>query len=302
MASIQGGTNPFYTEGEDDDFGFGKTRDPYDSRKDPFAESAGDEDTTRPLSRYEQLQQQKQASMSRQLQGTQRALASIYDSEQIGVATAEELVRQGEQLDNVDNNLDKINSDMKTSQRHLNSIKSVFGSVKNWWAGKDKAKEEAATAQPTSKEREPSKLQKTLEESEKKAGPHPAYRLQGVQGFYEDEKLDELDSQFLGGGSSSTRANPSSSRGGGYSSHSQTASSRGQQQTLKSGFGEYDKQFDDNLDMMSSGMAKLKCLAQGLGDEIESQNDQLDRIDLKTDKADTRLRDQNRQMRHILKK
>ena len=41
------------------------------------------------LSRREMLQQQMQHSMNRQLEGTQRCLTSIYESEQIGIATAE---------------------------------------------------------------------------------------------------------------------------------------------------------------------------------------------------------------------
>jgi len=56
------------------------------------------------------------------------------------------------------------------------------------------------------------------------------------------------------------------------------------------------------LDQMSSGMSRLKGLAVGLGDEISAQNDQLDRIAPKVERADTKIRDQNRQMRHILGK
>lgn len=56
------------------------------------------------------------------------------------------------------------------------------------------------------------------------------------------------------------------------------------------------------LEEMSSGVNRLKDLAVGLGDEISAQNDQLDRIAPKVDRADTKIRDQNRQMRHILGK
>ena len=52
---------------------------------------------------------------------------------------------------------------------------------------------------------------------------------------------------------------------------------------------------------MSHGMERLKGLAQGLGDEIESQNEQLDRINVGVGRADIKLTDQNRQMRKILK-
>jgi len=56
------------------------------------------------------------------------------------------------------------------------------------------------------------------------------------------------------------------------------------------------------LAQMSDGVGRLKDLAVGLGGEISAQNDQLDRIAPKVERADTKIRDQNRQMRHILGK
>ena len=53
-------------------------------------------------------------------------------------------------------------------------------------------------------------------------------------------------------------------------------------------------------DMMSDGMSRLKNLALGLGDEIETQNEQIDRINSKVDRADISIQDKNRQMRQIL--
>lgn len=56
-------------------------------------------------------------------------------------------------------------------------------------------------------------------------------------------------------------------------------------------------------DLMSGGVARLKMLATGLGEEIASQNEQIEeRIMPKTERADIKIRDQNRQMRQILGK
>ena len=55
-------------------------------------------------------------------------------------------------------------------------------------------------------------------------------------------------------------------------------------------------------DLMSDGMSRLKGLALGLGDEIEKQNDQLDRLDTKVAKTDSKLQGQNRQINKILYK
>lgn len=53
-------------------------------------------------------------------------------------------------------------------------------------------------------------------------------------------------------------------------------------------------------DMMSDGMSRLRGLALGLGDEIEAQNEQIDRINTKVDRADISIQDKNSQMRQIL--
>ena len=68
----------------------------------------------------------------------------------------QELIEQGEKLDSIERNADHINQSMKTSQVHLNNIKSVFGGLKNWWQGR---KSEGANAGGTgrpSKDQHPS--------------------------------------------------------------------------------------------------------------------------------------------------
>lgn len=64
---------------------------------------------------------------------------------------------------------------MKTTQKHLNNIKSVFGGFKNWWSGK---KEAQVPEKPTRE----SKLQKALDETQpvensRDTREHPAFRV-----------------------------------------------------------------------------------------------------------------------------
>lgn len=283
--------NPFYID-DKDDFAFSQpVNRGYQpaSSKNPFLDE--DEFGGRPLSRYEQLQKMKENSMNNQLDSTQRALSSIYQSEQMGVATAEELLQQGEQLSNTETRLDKINQDMKVSQKHLNSIKSIFGGIKNWWQGKDKLTGEPSQPQKATSEPAPS-LKKALDTSLSsgvKAAPHPALALktEDGRGFYEDD--EDLDSKFLGTGSRL------------YNEPSAAASKLQQKQVIRSGLVAADEKLDQNLDMMCEGMMRLKGLAKGLGEEIDQQNEQIDRITGKADRADIKLKDQNRQMRQILR-
>lgn len=296
------GKNPFMDDPEDDLFG-GRRSEGNSSSK-YGAEYGGNNlnDDPPPYSDGAQLsdralrQQQIQLSMNRQLDGTQRCLASIFESEQIGIATAEELVQQGEKLDNIEQKVDKINADTKVSQRHLNSIKSVFGGIRNWWNGEGKKDDGPATTAGLSRDRQ--QLRQTIATTSSadysdSSSMHPSLRLRSddVRGFYDEDVVE------FGAPMSSSR--PEERRTAGSSS----ASSQLQSSSTRSAeFQEYERGLNSNLDMMSSGMAQLKNLALGLGDEIKAQNDQLDRIAPKVDRADTKIRDQNRQMRQILGK
>lgn len=303
--------NPFNSEA-DDEFSFGGGRsgsgtrgfDRYESGERGFdarGERRNEEPFADPsMSRYEQLQQQKQQSMNRQLEGTNRCLASIYDSEQIGIATAEELLAQGEQLDNVERKLDKILVDTKTSQRHLNGIKSIFGGLKNWWTGE--GKKDDAPQGPVAK-KESAALSQALA-ADRETGTHPAFRLRSgdVRGFYDEDvvEFNPNDSAGYGGqrmtGSSTSAVKPQAAAATGLQSEKQSNNHSAE-------WREYEDNLGKNLDLMSGGVARLKMLATGLGDEITSQNEQIEeRIMPKTDRADIKIRDQNRQMRQILGK
>jgi len=102
----------------------------------------------------------------------------------------QDLVRQGEQLDNIETKVDKINTDTKVSQRHLNSIKSIFGGIRNWWNGENK---NDAAPQPVTSSRDRTALrQAVVTEREPPSGVHPAFRIRSgdVSGFYDDDIVE----------------------------------------------------------------------------------------------------------------
>ncbi|CAL8084003.1 unnamed protein product [Calicophoron daubneyi] len=70
-------------------------------------------------------------SKARTLASQQRALASIANSERVGVETAAELSEQGEKLARAERRLDDITELQKDSQRQINSLSSLFGGLKN---------------------------------------------------------------------------------------------------------------------------------------------------------------------------
>lgn len=225
--------------------------------------------------RRQHLLSQIDASEDRQLESTKRALASIYDSERMAITTAEELLVQGDQLDNIERRTYEITNTMTATQKHLNNIRSVFGGVKNFFSrSKDKAAEEIPQPPPRQ-----SRLKETVSQVEKDRPRNPNIDYSGLQ---DDTSPTDLDSKFLAG----------SRRPEVQKAEYIRRVTNSQQET----------KMNQNLDMMSTGLSRLKGLAMEMGTEIEEQNLQLDRINNKVDFADDLLQDQNKQLRGILRK
>ncbi|XP_069685369.1 synaptosomal-associated protein 29 [Periplaneta americana] len=220
-----------------------------------------------------QLLERKKAIEDRTIQSSERSISLLRDSEQIGVATAEELLRQREQLERTEKRLDEINTTLRFSQKHIQGIKSVFGSLKNYLSGKSGEQPPAPSLKETDDSSissgmvaSSSPLAGSLDQSRANIGSptenHPGLKIRGLA----DDRWDE----------------PSAS--------------------TASGSQNVNKILDRNLDDMCSSLSRLKGLAQGLGEEIDTQNDVLDRLNDKTDKADFTILRQNKEMAKILKK
>lgn len=69
------------------------------------------------------------------LESTARALRVLNETQEIGAKTAQELYRQGEQLNTIDQRLDDVNNTLNATQKNLNHVKSVFGGLKNKFFG-----------------------------------------------------------------------------------------------------------------------------------------------------------------------
>lgn len=95
------------------------------------------------------LQERKKAIEDRTLNSTERSISILRDSEQIGIATGEELMRQREKLERTDKQLDEINATLRFSQKHINGIKSVFSSLKNYMSGRNDSSPVSSTTSST---------------------------------------------------------------------------------------------------------------------------------------------------------
>jgi len=219
------------------------------------------------------LEQQRQALIQRRKEVEERTLASserglglLFESEKVGSATAVELTRQKEQLLNTESKLDEINSSLRQSERHLQGIRSVFGSVRNYFSGR------SASAANTGN------TPASAPGANRNAGPSPG----PGQSSYND--FNNRVSQ----------------------SHNNISGSVQHQKQLQQGHQSYssavDEQVDRNLDDMASSLARLKGLAQGLNTELDEHNDIMDRVADKADTVGFKVDKQNKDMGKILKK
>lgn len=207
-------------------------------------------------------QERTRAIEERTLASSNRSLGLLYETEQVGIATAEELARQREQLENTNRHLDDINQTLRFSQKHLNGLKSIFGGLKNYIAGqKDMQPPPQAAPRPNigDKLNSPTSSLYSLSKSVKSNGPQAATAQA-------ENALQQSQATVASTGSS------------------------------------FNKQLDKNLDEMAGSLSRLKGLAIDLNHEIDDQNDLIDDITTKTENVDARLGKQNKEINRLLGK
>ncbi|XP_037634545.1 synaptosomal-associated protein 29 [Sebastes umbrosus] len=254
-----------------------KTHNPFaddDDEEDFKPKSRGfDDDPDDGLSEAERRQRHLQHEVMRTaksaVDSTYRSLGLIYESEKMGVETAEELMRQGEVLKRADKMMDNMDQDLKTSQKHINGIKSVWGGLVNYFKGKPETKPppEEPKAYEAS-DRLQNAMSSSREHEDKYQASHPNLRKLETGGF---------------GASASTDGGSSRQNGYSQNRHLQEAHS-----TL-----------DNNLDEMCSGLSRLKNLGLGLQSEIEDQDDSIDALMNKVDKMDGKIQNTNQQIKNL---
>ncbi|KAK3540140.1 hypothetical protein QTP70_026877 [Hemibagrus guttatus] len=218
--------------------------------------------------RQRQLEQEVMRTAQSAMDSSSRSLSLIYNSEKIGTETAEELIRQGEALKRAERKVDNMTQEMKTSQKHINSIKSVWGGLVNYFKGN-------SVPRPPQKEQSPvyeasTRIQNVLAESKEHVGKyeasHPNLRKLDTSGWF-GASCDDESSQ------------------NGYSKNTH----------LKA----VHQHLDNNLDEMSDGLSRLKNLGLGLQAEIDDQDVSLDSLLNKVDSMEGKISSTNRQLKNL---
>ncbi|NWI11712.1 SNP29 protein, partial [Crypturellus soui] len=181
-----------------------------------------------------------------------------------------ELVRQGEALKRTEQMVDKMDQDLKTSQKHINSIKSVFGGLVNYFKPKtpESKPEQNGTLEYNANNRLKEAMMSSKEQESKYQESHPNLR-----------RLDNSGFDFSGVDSISAVQRDTYPKN----------------QHLRA----YHQKIDSNLDEMSSGLSRLKNLALGLQTEIQEQDDMLDRLTKKVETLDINIANTDKRVRQL---
>ncbi|XP_016059813.1 PREDICTED: synaptosomal-associated protein 29 [Miniopterus natalensis] len=221
-----------------------------------------------PADRQQYLRQEVLRRADAAVASTSRSLSLMYESEKIGVASSEELVRQRGVLERTEKMVDKMDQDLKISQKHINSIKSVFGGFVNYFKSKpaETPPEQNDTLIPQPNSRLKEAISTSKEQEAQYQASHPNLR-----------KLNDSDSIPQGAVSAvNTEAYPKNPH-------------------LRA----YHQKIDSNLDELSTGLGRLKDIALGMQTEIEEQDDIIDRLTNKVDKLDVNIKSTERKVRQL---
>ncbi|KNC34564.1 hypothetical protein FF38_09371 [Lucilia cuprina] len=220
------------------------------------------------------LEEKRRQIEARSLESTQKSLGLLYETEEVGKATAVELAKQREQLERTAKQLDDINASLRFSQRHLNGLKSVFGGLKNYLSGNRDQAPAASTP------RSPSVSQISQQVDNNK----PTNSMSNI-GQTPKSPTEKYDNHPI------SRLRDDSS-----------AQQQRQQQQQQRRNNPFEAQLEANLEEMCGNLSRLKGLATDLGTEIESQNELLDNMNYKIEDVDIKLSKQNKDIHKLLGK
>lgn len=195
----------------------------------------------------------------------------IHESEVAGRSALENLSIQREALERTENNLDTINAINRVTQKHLKNMRTFWGGVRSLFVDSTK----------------------------------DGQIKNDVKGIPKSATLAHLPN----GSAYVTSPEPTagySNMKDGVNGPSASTSASFQNSAIKENSrrptNEPIDEFDSHLEDLGLGLGTLKSLASKLGEELEDQNNMLDRIGDKTDRADDSIKHQNRHMRELLKK
>ncbi|XP_054164883.1 synaptosomal-associated protein 29-like [Oppia nitens] len=220
-----------------------------------------------------ELFEEKLKTEENSLESCKQTLSLILESERIGIKTGRELVRQRETLNKVEDKLVSIDADLNQSQKHLKSMKSFFSGFKSVFSSK---------------------------KSNNKSETIVSYKsdLFEAKSCIESKSIDVTDV-------TDGIPNDNISDDNNYNENEWTfVDIQNKSETIKYWHksNEMNDKIEENLNEIDFGLQRLKELSLDLGNELDVQNQLIDRITKQTERTELRIQQQSQQMRKILKK
>lgn len=194
---------------------------------------------------------------------TRRMVALVEESKAVGIDTMDELVRQGEQLDRVENQLDDIAFGVKKSEKHLEEMNKCCGLFTPPWKRWKKFDRTTAYKDAFDEKRVAKRDKEAVKEAERAAA-------------------------VFGGG------------GGGGRGGAVTAPSSGTyvQRVMNNAA---EDEMEGNLQQVSTGLEMLKGMALDFGTTIDKQNAQIENITVKGEANEIGIAQNQHRMDRMLK-
>lgn len=197
----------------------------------------------------------------------------------------QELLRQREQLNKVERDLDSISAMTKVTQRQLNGMKSIFGGIKNWFQSKNESPSPAREEQHSGLK---DSLQTYKDISPPPFHPHPASRL------YDDDAA-------AGVSHTGSKQDGIDERLGNHSLLHMWPYNDGHSTTNTISMLLIVILFILLLGILSEGMSVLKNMGLNMNEELSQQNEQITRITGRVDNCEGAVKDQTKQIRTLLR-
>lgn len=194
----------------------------------------------------EELQSKANILTDESLESTRRMLHLCEESQDVGAKTLVMLDEQGEQLDRIEENMDKINADMKEAEKNLTGMEKCCGlCVCPCQKGKE-FKEDASTWKSSEDGKVINSQPARMVDQRNGAGPMGGY----IAKITNDAREEEME---------------------------------------------------ENMQQVNTMIGNLKNMAIDMGSEIESQNQQLNRVNQKATSNESRIMAANQRATKLLK-
>jgi len=197
------------------------------------------------LSELESLQLKANQITDESLDSTRRMIALCEESQAAGTKTLEMLDHQGEQLNRVEGDLDKMNAEMREADKHITGMEKWCGLCVCPWNRTSKVKD--------------------------------------IDGTWKSSKSS--DKEKILSSQPRNEAVPDSSRGPYIQKITNCAR---------------EDEMEDNMQQIGSVLGNLKAMASDMGNEIQSQNKQLDRINEKGENMNVKVESANTRTKKLI--